>query len=181
MRGTCLPIIWDADFLYGPRTAAGDDTYVLCEINVSSVMPIPDQAPAEIARLARERLAHPPNERRPCDGTDSKPTRWREAMNASIMRPSRGRSSPRHRATCLRRRGRESLIGLAPLPSSAAETDWSKIAAALGKSGTEMPGGVYRVGLPRTDLHVTLDGVELKPTFALGSWLAFRRTATPPW
>jgi hypothetical protein len=52
-----LPIIWDADFLYGARTAAGDDTYVLCEINVSSVMPIPDQAPAEIARLAKERLA----------------------------------------------------------------------------------------------------------------------------
>jgi hypothetical protein len=67
-----------------------------------------------------------------------------------------------------------SVIGLAILPSSAAEPDWSKVAAALGKSGTEMPGGVYRVGLPRTDLHVTLDGVQLKPTFALGSWLAFR-------
>jgi hypothetical protein len=51
-----LPIIWDADFLYGPRTVAGDDTFVLCEINVSSVMPIPEQAPAEIARLASERL-----------------------------------------------------------------------------------------------------------------------------
>jgi hypothetical protein len=52
-----LPIIWDADFLYGPRSASGEDTYVLCEINVSSVMPIPEQAPAEIARLVRERLA----------------------------------------------------------------------------------------------------------------------------
>jgi len=51
-----LPIIWDADFLYGPRTASGDDSYVLCEINVSSVFAIPDQAPAAIARLARERL-----------------------------------------------------------------------------------------------------------------------------
>jgi len=51
-----LPIIWDADFLYGPRTSDGADTYVLCEINVSSVMPIPDQAPAAIARLAKERL-----------------------------------------------------------------------------------------------------------------------------
>ena len=51
-----LPIIWDADFLYGPRTAAGDDTYVLCEINVSSVFGIPDQAPAEIARLVAARL-----------------------------------------------------------------------------------------------------------------------------
>jgi hypothetical protein len=50
-----LPIIWDADFLYGPRDASGRDTYVLCEINVSSVFPFPEQAPAEIARLARDR------------------------------------------------------------------------------------------------------------------------------
>jgi len=57
-----------------------------------------------------------------------------------------------------------------------AGTDWTKVAGALGKSGTEMPGGVYRVGLPRTDLKVTLDGVELKPALALGSWLAFRTT-----
>jgi hypothetical protein len=66
------------------------------------------------------------------------------------------------------------MIGLAALPATAAEIEGAKIAAALGKSGTEMPGGVYRVGLPRTDLHVTLDGVELKAGFALGSWLAFR-------
>ncbi len=51
-----LPIIWDADFLYGPRTADGQDTYVLCEINVSSVFAIPDDAPAAIARLALQRL-----------------------------------------------------------------------------------------------------------------------------
>jgi hypothetical protein len=51
-----LPIIWDADFLYGPRDAAGQDTYVLCEINVSSVFPFPEQAPSEIARLARARV-----------------------------------------------------------------------------------------------------------------------------
>jgi hypothetical protein len=51
-----LPIIWDADFLYGPRGPDGENTYVLCEINVSCVFAIPDQAPAEIARLAEERL-----------------------------------------------------------------------------------------------------------------------------
>ncbi|HVC53925.1 MAG TPA: Cj0069 family protein [Stellaceae bacterium] len=51
-----LPIIWDADFLYGPRDASGADTYVLCEINVSSVFAIPDQAPAAIARLVSARL-----------------------------------------------------------------------------------------------------------------------------
>jgi hypothetical protein len=51
-----LPIIWDADFLYGPRTTAGDDTYVLCEINVSSCFALPDQAPAAVARLTAARL-----------------------------------------------------------------------------------------------------------------------------
>jgi hypothetical protein len=51
-----LPVIWDADFLYGPRDAAGDDTYVLCEINVSSVFPFPVDAPSAIARLAKSWL-----------------------------------------------------------------------------------------------------------------------------
>lgn len=53
---TSLPVIWDADFLYGPRDGLDADSYVLCEINVSSVFPIPEQAPAEIARLAKARL-----------------------------------------------------------------------------------------------------------------------------
>ena len=52
-----MPIIWDADFLYGPRTASGEDTYVLCEINVSSVFAIPDQAAAVIAQRTLERLS----------------------------------------------------------------------------------------------------------------------------
>jgi len=51
-----LPIIWDADFLYGPETASNKDSYVLCEINVSSCFAIPDQAPAAIARLALNRM-----------------------------------------------------------------------------------------------------------------------------
>ncbi|MBY5358723.1 DUF1259 domain-containing protein [Rhizobium leguminosarum] len=55
-----------------------------------------------------------------------------------------------------------------------AETDWSAVGKALGRSGTEAAGGVYRVGLPRSDLKVTLDGVQLKPALALGSWLAFK-------
>ena len=40
-----LPIIWDADFLFGQKGPEGQDTYVLCEINVSSDFPIPDEAP----------------------------------------------------------------------------------------------------------------------------------------
>jgi biotin operon repressor len=63
-----------------------------------------------------------------------------------------------------------------PSLSATAQTDWmSRVGDALGKTGSEMPGGVYRVGLPRTDHKVTLDGVELKAGFALGSWLAFQK------
>jgi hypothetical protein len=51
---TQLPVIWDADFLLGPRTASGEDTYVLCEINVSSVYPFPDEALEPLARLTME-------------------------------------------------------------------------------------------------------------------------------
>lgn len=56
IEAAALPVIWDADFLFGPRDAAGEDTYVLCEINVSSVFAIHDEAPAAIARLTVERL-----------------------------------------------------------------------------------------------------------------------------
>ncbi len=52
-----LPIIWDADFLYGPRDASGMDSYVLCASKVRSVFDFPEQAPPEIARLARDRSA----------------------------------------------------------------------------------------------------------------------------
>src|SRR6266568_192286 len=57
----------------------------------------------------------------------------------------------------------------------AAEGDWDAVAKAIGRSGTEMPGGVYRVGIGRSDLTVTLDGVQIKPPLALGSYLAFQK------
>lgn len=67
------------------------------------------------------------------------------------------------------------LIAAAALatPSFAADPDWNQVGKALGKGGSQQPGGVYRVGLPRTDLKVSLDGVALKPGFALGGWVAF--------
>src|SRR5438876_1347417 len=64
------------------------------------------------------------------------------------------------------------IAGLAS-PALGADQDWQKVGEALGKGGSVQPGGIYRVGLPRTDLKVTLDGVTLKPGFALGGWLAF--------
>ena len=56
--------------------------------------------------------------------------------------------------------------------ATAAEIDWKKVDAAIGKTAAQS-GNVYRYGLPRTDLHLTLDGVEIKTAFALGGWMAF--------
>src|SRR6201981_30887 len=51
--------------------------------------------------------------------------------------------------------------------------DWSKVDEAIGKKGSDQPGGVHKYGLPRSDLHVTVDGVAIKPALALGGWIAF--------
>lgn len=39
-----LPVLWDCDFMLGPKDGAGNDSYVLCEINASSVSPFPQWA-----------------------------------------------------------------------------------------------------------------------------------------
>jgi len=52
---------------------------------------------------------------------------------------------------------------------------WATVQQALGGRGTMQPGEVLRFGFPRTDLTVVVDGVTLKPTLALGSWVAFKR------
>jgi hypothetical protein len=50
-----LPVLWDADFLFGPKDAGGRDSYVLCEINVSSIAPFPEFAAATVAKAALTR------------------------------------------------------------------------------------------------------------------------------
>lgn len=50
-----LPILWDCDFMFGPKNGAGKDTYVLCEINVSSVAPYPESAVPYIVKATKER------------------------------------------------------------------------------------------------------------------------------
>src|SRR5438046_9526162 len=67
------------------------------------------------------------------------------------------------------------VLAAALSPSAFAQGAWDPVAKALGRQGTEMPGGVYRVGLRRSDLKVTIDGVQVRPTLALGSYLAFQR------
>jgi len=51
--------------------------------------------------------------------------------------------------------------------------DWQKVDTALGRSAA-VTGDVHRYGFPRTDLQVTVDGVTIRPAFALGGWAAFK-------
>jgi Domain of Unknown Function (DUF1259) len=68
-----------------------------------------------------------------------------------------------------------SLILLAVAPATAAEPDWAKLDTMFTRAAT-VTGPVHRYGFPRVDLKVSLDGVPLKPGFALGGWIAFETT-----
>jgi Domain of Unknown Function (DUF1259) len=63
----------------------------------------------------------------------------------------------------------------APALTPAAEPDWKAVEQALGKPGQLQPGDVFRIGMPRTDLAVTVKGVPVKAPFALGSYAAFKQ------
>ena len=56
--------------------------------------------------------------------------------------------------------------------------DWAAVTTAIGRSGTVQSDGVMKYGFPRSDLKVTLGGVRISPTLALGSWVAFKKTGT---
>ena len=45
--------------------------------------------------------------------------------------------------------------------ANAADPDWKAVEQALGKSGQLQDGGIYRIGMPRTDLNVTVKGCLL--------------------
>jgi hypothetical protein len=62
-----------------------------------------------------------------------------------------------------------------PRPARAADPDWKAVEQALGKSGQLQAGDVYRIGMPRTDLTISVKGVPIKAPFALGSYAAFKQ------
>jgi hypothetical protein len=66
------------------------------------------------------------------------------------------------------------VTGLTIASPASAAIDWSKVDEALGKTGNNQPGDVHKYSLPRSDLQVTVDGVAIKPSLALGGWLAFK-------
>jgi hypothetical protein len=52
---------------------------------------------------------------------------------------------------------------------------WKQVEDAMGRTGQMQPGDVIKFGMPRKDLHVVLNDVDIKPGLALGSWAAFKR------
>jgi hypothetical protein len=69
------------------------------------------------------------------------------------------------------------LFGLAmpSIATSAQSLDSTKIEQIFGRTG-QKTGDVYKIGFPRTDLHVVVEGISIKPGLALGSWAAFSGT-----
>jgi len=61
-------------------------------------------------------------------------------------------------------------------PDTQNPVDWKVVDRVLGRSGN-LQGETYRVGFPRNDLHVTVGAVTVRPSLALGSWVAFKQTA----
>jgi len=60
-------------------------------------------------------------------------------------------------------------------PARQAAVDWNAVQDAVGRAGTMMPGDVFRIGMPRTDLKVTVEGIPVQAGFALGSYAAFKQ------
>lgn len=56
--------------------------------------------------------------------------------------------------------------------------DWIAVTSAIGRSGAVQSDGVMKYGFPRSDLKVTAGGVRVRPTLALGGWVAFKRIGT---
>src|SRR5258708_2661149 len=59
--------------------------------------------------------------------------------------------------------------------SQSSAADWKAVETAIGKTGSLQPGDVFKIGLPRNDLMVSVRGVAISPALALGSWIAFKK------
>ncbi len=73
------------------------------------------------------------------------------------------------------------LLSFSPAILAAGPVDpptWEAVDKTLGRPGRVLPGDVHRYGWPRSDLRVTVGGVEVAPTLALGSWAGLFK-ATP--
>jgi hypothetical protein len=50
-----------------------------------------------------------------------------------------------------------------PANTQSSAADWKAVETAIGKTGSLQPGDVFKIGLPRNDLTVTVRGVSISP------------------
>lgn len=86
--------------------------------------------------------------------------------------------------TAILRNGRlaSALAAAALLPALAhaqqpGMVDRAAVERVLGRPSALLPGGVVRIGMPRTDLNVRVGNTTVRAHFALGSWVAFLPTS----
>jgi hypothetical protein len=60
---------------------------------------------------------------------------------------------------------------------ASASLDWKDVDSAMGRAGQDQPDGTHKYSLPRKDMNVTVNGVQIKAGLALGSWVAFQSTS----
>src|ERR687888_156562 len=71
-----------------------------------------------------------------------------------------------------------SMLVLSPFAGSGqSDSEWKSVEQALGKPGQMMPDDVFRIAMPRSDLKVKVQGVDVKAGFALGSYATFKKMA----
>jgi hypothetical protein len=58
-----------------------------------------------------------------------------------------------------------------------ATADWKDVDTAMGRAGQDQPDGTHKYALPRKDMSVSVNGVQIKAGLALGSWVAFKATS----
>jgi hypothetical protein len=67
------------------------------------------------------------------------------------------------------------LLSAVSMQAQQASDPWKSVEDALGRKGSVQAADVYKVNMPRSDLKVTVQGTEVRPGLALGSWAAFRK------
>lgn len=69
-----------------------------------------------------------------------------------------------------------SCVAVNAQQSNQTSSEWKSVEDAMGRKGSMQPGDVFKFGMPRSDLKVTIEGTPIKPGLALGSWVAFKKS-----
>lgn len=99
-----------------------------------------------------------------------------------MLKSTRGRSKrnnadwPMRNTMVLGLTAAAAVVIAGPRSAASQTLDWKAVDSAMGRADVPQPSDVHRFNFPRTDLHVVVDGVTLRPALALGGWVAMKGT-----